>query len=183
MPRPPGEQLAGPRLCVFCGLPGTGKSTLAAGLARHLGAAYLRVDAIRDGLFQSELRLGDAKDGTYCAARSLAAENLALGRPVVADAVHWTAALRHPWTDVAARARAQLLWIETLCSDPAIRQARIEARAQSGRKSWRKVGALGMDPVEHADIRIETCGMPPEESLAALIRALPDSAEPGTGLG
>ena len=43
----------GPALVVLAGLPGVGKTTLARGAARRLGAAYLRVDtvehALRDG--------------------------------------------------------------------------------------------------------------------------------------
>jgi predicted kinase len=47
----------GPGLVVIAGLPGTGKSAVAALLARRLQAAYLRIDTIEQSLVNSgELR-------------------------------------------------------------------------------------------------------------------------------
>jgi len=39
-----------PKLFIFSGLPGTGKTTLSRQLAQHVGAAYLRIDTIEQAL-------------------------------------------------------------------------------------------------------------------------------------
>lgn len=142
------------------------------GLAHHLGAAFLRLDAIRDGLFRSELRLSDAKDGNYAVARALAAENLSLGYPVVVDRVHWDRALHDGWRDKGARIPCRLIWAEINCSDAAERRARVEFRAASGRKGWNEIGHLKMDPVAAPDIRLDTAGVAPEASLSQRITAV-----------
>lgn len=37
-------------LVVFAGLPGSGKSSIARGLARSIGAIWLRIDSIEDAI-------------------------------------------------------------------------------------------------------------------------------------
>lgn len=132
------------------GLPRAGKSTLAKGLARHLGAIFLRLDAIRDGLFRSELRLSEAKGCNYAVARALAAENLSLGHPVVVDGVPCDRTLRNGWRDLGARVTCRLAWAEINCSDAAERRTRVENRAASGRKGWKQIGYLKMAPSRSA---------------------------------
>ncbi len=165
---------AGPFLYLFCGLPGSGKSTLAAHLAEERGAVYLRIDAINSGLRQSALRLTDAKDGNYVVVRHLAAENLAIGHSVVADAVHWRREERDAWAEIGVEAGARHIWIEVVCGDEALRRARIEHRsAAQDRLGWDAIGRLKMDPVADPDIQIDTAADPLEDSLARLNRLLP----------
>jgi predicted kinase len=45
--------MPGPGLIVLAGLPGTGKSAVAALLAKRLRAAYLRIDTIEQSLVNS----------------------------------------------------------------------------------------------------------------------------------
>ena len=71
-----------PILIVFGGLPGTGKTTLSRELTRRLAASYIRVDAIEQTLRAAGHDVGPMG---YVIANALAAENLRLGRMVVAD--------------------------------------------------------------------------------------------------
>ncbi len=165
---------APPVLYLFCGLPGAGKSTLAARLAEDRGAVYLRIDAINQGLRHSALKLENAMDGGYAVARALAAENLAIGQSVVADAVHWRQEERQVWDEIGADSLARRFWIEVACSDEAMRQDRIERRsAKEGRLGWDAIGPLTMDPVHDADLCIDTAVEDLNGSLARLFRALP----------
>ncbi|MEM9032451.1 MAG: AAA family ATPase [Pseudomonadota bacterium] len=166
-------------LCVFCGLPGVGKTTLSRGLARHLGGVHLRIDAIEMGLRASRLGIEDVQDAGYGVAQVLARENLALGRSVVADGVHWMAPLRPAWTGVAVAGSCPLQWIEVTCSDTSLRRKRVEARARTdGRVGWDKIGELRMDPVAPPKIEVDTTTVTETDALSQIIAALRETEAP-----
>jgi predicted kinase len=81
-------------LIVFGGLPGTGKTTISRELTVRLAATYLRIDAIEQTLRDAGLIVGVAG---YAVANALAAENLKLGRIVIADCVNPVLASRVAW--------------------------------------------------------------------------------------
>jgi predicted kinase len=131
-------------MIVVGGGPGTGKSTLAAGLAEELGASWLQSDAIRKelaGLPVAPLASAPGLDeGAYAPAASAAvytemvtrAEEAArMGRSSVLDASWARADARAPVRDAAASAGAVLVEIECRLDD-AVADARIRARAEAG---------------------------------------------------
>src|SRR3954447_13072767 len=76
-------------LIVISGLPGTGKSAVAAVLADRLRAVHLSIDPIEDALLGAGLaRSWETGVAAYEAARVMAEGNLTLGRSVVVDAVN-----------------------------------------------------------------------------------------------
>ena len=75
-------------LLILGGLPGTGKTTIARSLCRHIGAMHLRIDSIEQAIriwAQSGVSLDDVG---YRVAYAIAEENLRLGISVVADSVN-----------------------------------------------------------------------------------------------
>ena len=131
------------RLVVVGGLPGTGKSTLAAGIAAALGAVLLRSDELRKqgaGLdpttpaaacFGAGLYRPEVTEATYTELLALARVALERGQSVVLDA---------SWNQAAHRERAALVAGHTVsdldelhCTAPAeLIEARLTARAQRG---------------------------------------------------
>lgn len=114
-----------PVLIIFGGLPATGKTTLSRELTRRLAATYIRVDAIEQSLRAAGHDVGPIG---YVIANALAAENLRLGRVVVADCVNPVLASRDGWRQTALQSSARIAEIEVICSDVALHRQRAEAR-------------------------------------------------------
>src|SRR5688500_8500260 len=104
-----------PRLFIFAGLPGTGKTALARRLASELRAAYLRIDTIEQAMRDERLAVSGPEG--YVVAYRVAADNLRLGTSVVADSVNPVTVTRRAWRDVATQAAAAFVEIEVICSD------------------------------------------------------------------
>ena len=113
------------KLIVLAGLPGSGKSAAAQALARQIGAVWLRIDSIEQAIKEAGLVPNEAG---YLAAYAVAADNLRLGRDVVADCVNPWMLTRDAWRDVATRADANVIEVEIVCSDPEEHRRRVEQR-------------------------------------------------------
>lgn len=134
---------ARPVIVLVGGLPGTGKSTLAQGLAARTGATLLRSDVVRKelaGLDPDRSAPSEYGHGIYTTAHTEAAyaelaersaDLLRLGRSVIVDASLGEDRHRQHLRDVASSARA--LVVELRCEVSADTAARrITARAAAG---------------------------------------------------
>jgi predicted kinase len=96
-------------LLVVSGLPGVGKTTVAAAVARSLDGVHVSVDVVEDALLRAGLPSGRATGvAAYEACAAVAEQNLELGRLVVADAVNDSDAARETWRRAARQAQARL---------------------------------------------------------------------------
>jgi predicted kinase len=115
-------------LIVFSGLPGVGKTILSRELARQIGAVHVRIDSIEQAILGSASGKVFPDEAGYCVAYAVAADNLRLGRTVVADAVNPLRLTRDAWVNVAKNSGVEVAEIEVICSDPAEHRRRVEAR-------------------------------------------------------
>ena len=159
-------------LIVFAGLPGTGKTTLARALSMQLEAMYLRIDTIEQALRSSGMLSGDVGPAGYLAAYALAAENLRLGRTVVADSVNPLAITRAAWREVAAPAAVPVVEVEVVCSDAGEHRRRIEARTIDipglSTPAWQQVVDRADDAWDRPHLVLDTAGRTPEDALDEL---------------
>ena len=118
-------------LIVISGLPGTGKTAVAAALAARLGAAHLSIDPIEDALLRAGLpRSWETGVAAYEAARVMAEQNLALGTSVVVDAVNDSEPARETWRVAAADVGAELVFVLLSLDDGDEHRRRLEDRAR-----------------------------------------------------
>lgn len=174
------ESVHVPLLIVLGGLPGTGKTTIARGLARDLSAVHLRIDSIEEVLRRSAgPEDGGLDDLGYRVAYAVALDNLRAGHWVVADAVNPIALTREAWRAVGEAARSPVVEIEVVCSDPAVLRARVEGRTADipgfQLPTWDDVLGRRYDRWEPEPERVDTARTPPDvavrQALTAIMRA------------
>jgi len=103
-------------LVILSGLPGSGKSTLGKQLASKLGAMYLRIDTIEQGL-RDVCGLSQIDGKGYALTYRIAQENLSLGNNVIADSVNPWELTRSEWNNVAKEIGAVFINVEVICAD------------------------------------------------------------------
>jgi predicted kinase len=144
------------------GLPGTGKSSLAAALGHALGATVLRSDEVRKeqaGLTTTQaapapygagLYTPGATAATYETLVDWARVALGLGETVVLDASWSSAGWRDRARQVAAAAHAHL--VELRCDAPVeVAAARMARRAAKGRDPSDATPLIAAQMAAHAD--------------------------------
>lgn len=160
------DSATAPLLVVFGGLPGTGKSTLATGVARALSATYLRVDAIEAAVIGAGLVPDQPAVGVsgYVIAHRVADSGLRTGLDVVVDAVNPVEVARAGWRELAAATGARLTFVEVTCSDPARHRDRVDRRASDLADwevpDWAAVTGREYEPWTGPRIEIDNVGDP-----------------------
>jgi predicted kinase len=156
-------------LISFSGLPGTGKSSIARGIAAEIGAVWLRIDSIEHAVRESGVVAGSIDDAGYRAAYAIAEDNLRLGRDVVGDSVNGWMLTRNAWRDAGLRAGAEVVEVEVICTDAEEHRRRIENRAVDvpGLRlpDWHAVVTRDYHPWDRDHLTIDTAG----RSIAACV--------------
>jgi predicted kinase len=159
-----------PLLVVLGGLPGTGKTTIARQLAAKLQALHLRIDTIEHAL--RTCGVADLRDIGYRVAYGVAEENLLLGRTVIADSVNPLRLTRDAWREVAARAGAEMIEVETICSDIVEHRRRLDTRFHDIpglAVSWQQVISREYEPWDRAHLLIDTATHSLGECVAMIL--------------
>ena len=181
----------GRMLIVLSGLPATGKTDLAAAVARELGAVLLSVDPVDSALAAEGVReTGSAGRAAYAVVGAMAEQNLALGTTVVVDAVNAVGDAKTFWIELSRRTGARLLAIEMILSDRNVHRERLSGRVRElaiAEPTWEAVvlrrdewvawpfAPLVVDSVEPFDLNVARV----LEAARTVIAERPDRQAPG----
>lgn len=158
------------RLVLVGGLPGSGKTTLAARLAAEHGWSHLSSDVVRDELDPPDRYSAASVDRVYGELAARAEGLLGDGRTVVLDASLGDAGQRARLRAVADRGAADLVEVRCTVPDP-LAEERIRTRPAGPSEATAQVRRLLRDRAEPwpQATAVDTSG-PVEQSLAAVER-------------
>lgn len=163
-----------PVLYILSGLPGSGKSTLGMALSQRKDAFFLRIDTIEQAL--RDLCGLNVQGEGYRLAYRVAADNLKLGKSVVADSCNPISLTREEWRQAALGAGATYLDIEVICSNPLEHRHRVETRPGTvpGLKlpTWDEVSGREYHPWTEGRVLVDTAGRSVPQSIADLLDAV-----------
>jgi predicted kinase len=170
-----------PRLIVFTGLPGTGKSSIAEAVARELSIPIFAKDWLEAMLIRCELQpteggppLGSAG---YQLLTTLAERQLQLGQSVILDSVASTLSIRATWRTLAQAYQAEWCVIECICSDVVTQRDRMNVRQRYipgwHELEWAEVERVKMyyAPWDEEHLILDAVN-PVEDNIAAALRYL-----------
>ena len=146
-------------LVVVCGLPGTGKTTVAREITERLDARLLRTDVVRKDLFDDPAYTETETEAVYAELFDRATAALA-DESVVLDATFRTKAFRTAAREAAQSASAAFRLVGVECADEVVRE-RIHARSDDASdadvavyEQFRET----YDPVGDADLVVDNSG-------------------------
>lgn len=165
------------QLIVFAGRAGVGKTTISRSVAGRLGAALIRLDAIEAAVVTCGLATAPVGPVGYLVAHRIAAGCLAIGTPVVIDAVNPVPEARQGWVALAEEASAGLLVVEVAMNDEVEHRRRVEARLSDLTglvvPTWADVQSSGYQPwdVARDGARLLVDGADQQPAVEAVLTA------------
>ncbi|MGP8076466.1 MAG: AAA family ATPase [Thermoplasmata archaeon] len=162
-----------PKLVIFAGLPGTGKSTLAKLVAERLAAVWLRVDTFEAALLKAGLKRSfETGLAAYIGVCDIADEQLRSGRSVVVDAVNGVEPARLMWRELSKRVGVSKYVVEVSCSDLKVHRGRVESRTEETPPlpavTWDEVIHREYIPWSEPALKIDGIN-PPEKNLEQIL--------------
>ncbi len=155
------------------GLPASGKTTIARGLAHEIGAVHLRIDVIEHAIIRAGAGRHPLGPVGYVIGYALAEDYLAQGLDVVADSVNPLAITREAWRGVARAGSGEYLEVEIVCSDRAEHQRRASTRVSDipgfQLPTWLDIVTREYEPWDREHVIVDTAAASARECLAQLM--------------
>jgi predicted kinase len=164
-----------PALVMLCGLPGTGKSTLARQLAHRLPAVVVESDQVRHRLFAPPVYDAEESQRVHQVCHILMGWHLRRYYHVVYDATNLYERHRVLAYRLAARHGAQLVVAEVTASDDVVRERlaprKCEAYSQADWQVYLRM-RRGTEPIQHQHITLDTSDSDIDRGVRSVLEAV-----------
>lgn len=118
-----------PSIIVVCGIPATGKSTLASALSKELDLLFLSKDKLEATLVKNNAVVVSQLNGIgYALLEEIALSEVSAGRSVIIDCIAPMKRAKKYW---ASFEEQTVKYIECICSDKDLHKNRLESRIRN----------------------------------------------------
>ncbi len=159
-------------LIIVCGLPGTGKTTLAKALAKRFSAVHISSDLIRKEMMARPTYNPDEKARVYEELVARVAELLAEGKSVVADATFYRRSLRGRLVEAAEKAGTKAHFVLCQLDEAEVMDRMAGGGERSGSDADFSIYLRIKEEFEPLKAKYATvdCSLPIEEQVAIVER-------------
>lgn len=167
-------------LIMVCGLPATGKTTLAKALAEKIDGVHISSDTIRMSMLEEREYTEEEKKMIYDAMFQEAGKNLKEGKKVVLDATFYKKELRKRARETAREAKVNFFMVECVTHEDLLRE-RIFARKPGETESEADFGVYKkvkeqFEPIEGEHLAVDT-SLPVEKQVELVLKYLGGEGE------
>jgi predicted kinase len=169
-----------PQACVIiiCGLPATGKTSLAMALAQIMGLEYFGTDMLREKMGLKGKYDTESKKAVYNKMLKDSTTSLKQHTSVVIDGTFHKKEQRKPFIDLAETYNARITWVELQADEPAIsrRMKKVRLFSEADLEIYRKI-KTEMDPYPEGCIQLQSDTSTLEEMINVVIKQIPDDCQ------
>jgi hypothetical protein len=166
-----------PPLVVFCGVPGSGKTTIARALCSKIpGAVHVQTDAIRTMIARPKYTRPESVF-VYNSCLRVAKEALATGRPVVLDGTFSRGYQRANVLTELQGLHGRCVLVHVMCSFDTARLRNASRTAVVPEERWKGINAHFEEPLKALELNSDTHSA--EENAEIILSVL--AHEPETG--
>ncbi len=145
---------------MICGLPGTGKTTLAKAVAEKIDAISINSDSIRMSMLEEREYTEEEKKMIYQAMFEEAGKNLKEGKNVVLDATFYKKELRESVEEVAKEAGTGFCIVECVTHEDLLKERifkrkKEETESEADFEVYKKVKTQ-FEPIEEEHLAVDT---------------------------